>query len=145
MHFAMPPRKTSRPPPYAARNNQSSVSLPPAIRNLLRKFRPRTIILGVLGFFTIIWLLRRTGDEGGRLAMVVGSSAPVMIITVLDPKADSKWVQKVKRNREDYASRHGTWSFLIQHVTPHNRLKPEANLQSLKATQHSSPTIQITH
>jgi mannan polymerase II complex MNN11 subunit len=147
MHFAMPPRKTSRPPPYAARNSKTSPSLPPALRNLLRRFRPRTIVLGVLGFLTIIWLLRRTGGESRGEAAIIGSGAPVVIVTVLDPKADSTWLQKVKRNREDYASRHGMWRFpiSIKHIASHSRLVSDPNMGQLKATQHSFPTTQTTH
>ncbi|KAH6618927.1 alpha-1,6-mannosyltransferas-like protein subunit [Boeremia exigua] len=112
MHFAMPPRKTSRPPPYAARNNPSTSFAPPALRNLLRS-KPRAIAGAVLGFVTLLWLV---GAIGGRsrsapLANIpkvaVGSGAPVVIVTVLDPQADAAWVQRIKTNREDYARRHG--------------------------------------
>lgn len=110
MHFAMPPRKTSRPPPYQARN-QSSMPIPPALKNLLRRFRLRTILLGALGFFTLIWLMRKAtgGEKGANLPKVdIGSGPPVVIVTTIDPKADVAWVAKIKKNREDYAKRHGT-------------------------------------
>jgi mannan polymerase II complex MNN11 subunit len=113
MHFAMPPRKTSRPPPYAARNNQGSF-VPPAFRNLLRS-KPRVIVGAVLGFLTLFWLLGIGGSSSSApLANIpkvaVGSGAPVVIVTVLDPKANPAWVQKIKANREDYAKKHGTSS-----------------------------------
>jgi mannan polymerase II complex MNN11 subunit len=112
MHFAMPPRKTSRPPPYAARQ-QSGFRLPPVLRNLLRRDKLRVIVLAILGFLTLFWLLGRTGgnrdSNAPSLAKVaIGSGAPVVIVTVLDPKGDPGWVAKLKHNREDYAKRHGT-------------------------------------
>lgn len=111
MHFAMPPRKTSRPPPYAARNSSSRPIVPPALRNLLRS-KPR--IAGVvLGFFTLLWLLGIIGGRSSSAPLVdipkvaVGSGPPVVVVTVLDPSANPAWTQKIKANREDYAKKHG--------------------------------------
>lgn len=110
MHFAMPPRKTSRPPPYAARN-KSSLPIPPALKNLLRRDKLRLIVVAILGFLTILWLLQGR-DDGGDIAVSlpkvdIGSGPPVVVVTVIDPKADAEWVEKIKQNREDYAQRHG--------------------------------------
>ncbi|KAJ4297679.1 putative alpha-1,6-mannosyltransferase mnn11 [Kalmusia sp. IMI 367209] len=116
MHFAMPPRKTSRPPPYQARN-QSSLPIPPALKNLLRRDKLRTIVLGVLGFLTLIWLFRRAGggEVGANIPKVdIGSGPPVVIVTTIDPKANAAWVGKIKKNREDYAKRHGYLTFFPQ-------------------------------
>ncbi|KAL6710751.1 putative alpha-1,6-mannosyltransferase mnn11 [Coniothyrium glycines] len=118
MHFAMPPRKTSRPPPYAARN-QSSVGLPPALKNLLRKDKLRLVVIGILGFLGLIWLLGGRSAGRGKASwsaanlpkVAVGSGPPVVVVTVLDPKADPAWTQKIKTNREDYAKRHGYRTF----------------------------------
>ncbi|KAF2130714.1 glycosyltransferase family 34 protein [Dothidotthia symphoricarpi CBS 119687] len=112
MHFALPPRKTSRPPPYAARN-QGGISLPPALRNLLRS-RLRLAVVGVLALITLLWL--RGGSRGARGAVdlpkvAIGSGPPVVIVTVLDPKANPAWAQKIRTNREDYAKRHGYLTF----------------------------------
>lgn len=112
MHFAMPPRKTSRPPPYAARNNQNASWIPPALKNLLRS-RSRVIVGAVLGFLTLYWLLGTGGSASSApLANIpkvaVGSGAPVVIVTVLDPQANPAWVQKIKANREEYAKKHGS-------------------------------------
>ena len=38
----------------------------------------------------------------------IGSGPPVVVVTVIDPKADPVWMQKIKSNREEYAKRHGT-------------------------------------
>lgn len=115
MHFAMPPRKTSRPPPYAARNQSSSVAIPPALKNLLRRDKVRVVTLGILGFVGILWLLGKIGGSGkgpqwtaaNIPKVVVGSGPPVVVVTVLDPKADPGWTQQIKTNREEYAKRHG--------------------------------------
>jgi mannan polymerase II complex MNN11 subunit len=111
MHFAMPPRKTSRPPPYAARN-QSSWPIPPALKNLLRGGRLRTTVVGILGFLTLLWLLRGRGsDAGANIAKVaIGSGPPVVIVTTIDPAADAAWAARIKKNREDYAKKHGAFT-----------------------------------
>jgi mannan polymerase II complex MNN11 subunit len=113
MHFAMPPRKTSRPPPYAARQ-QSGFRVPPALKNLLRRDKLRMTVLGILGFLTIFWLLGKIGSGSGSNApnlpkVVIGSGPPVVIVTVIDSKADAAWVRKIKQNRDEYAERHGTF------------------------------------
>jgi mannan polymerase II complex MNN11 subunit len=114
MHLAMPPRKTSRPPPYAARS-QSSFGLPPALRNLVRS-RPRALVAAVLGFLTLLWLLgagRHTSSTPGvNIPKVpVGSGPPVVIVTTIDPRADAAWVDKIKANRQAYAKKHGYLTF----------------------------------
>lgn len=111
MHFAMPPRKTSRPPPYAARQ-QSGLRLPPALKNLLRRDKLRVIVVAILGFLSVYWLLGKLGGSSDSNApnlpkVAIGSGAPVVIVTVLDPKANPEWVAKIKHNRESYAKRHG--------------------------------------
>ena len=124
MHFAMPPRKTSRPPPYAARNNQTTSFIPPAFKNLLRN-KPRVIVGAVLGFFTLLWLLGIGGSSSSTPLVnipkvAIGSGAPVVLITVLDPQADPAWVQKIKTNREEYAKKHGTHTHAMpRHATPY--------------------------
>jgi mannan polymerase II complex MNN11 subunit len=111
MHFALPPRKTSRPPPYAARQ-QSGFRIPPALKNLLRRDKLRLIVLGILGFLTVFWLLAKLGggssSGGANLPKVaIGSGAPVVVVTVIDSDADPIWARKIKQNREAYAKRHG--------------------------------------
>jgi mannan polymerase II complex MNN11 subunit len=122
MHFAMPPRKTSRPPPYAARN-QSSLPIPPALKNLLRRDKLRLIVVGILGFLTIFWLVGRIGggEKGAGIPKVeIGSGPPVVIVTVIDPKADAVWVKRIKANREEYAKRHGSWQQRLTWLSPSN-------------------------
>ncbi|KAH8717119.1 galactosyl transferase GMA12/MNN10 family-domain-containing protein [Phaeosphaeriaceae sp. PMI808] len=115
MHFAMPPRKTSRPPPYAARQ-QSGIRIPPALKNLLRRDKLRLIVLAILGFLALFWVVGRAGGGSSSNApnipkVAIGSGAPVVIVTVIDPKADPGWIAKIKQNREQYAKRHGYKTF----------------------------------
>jgi mannan polymerase II complex MNN11 subunit len=111
MHFALPPRKTSRPPPYAARQQSSSFALPPALKNLVRS-KPRALVAALLGFLTLLWLLgagrHASSTPGVNIQKVpVGSGPPVVIVTTIDPRADPTWVSKIKANREAYAKKHG--------------------------------------
>lgn len=46
----------------------------------------------------------------------VGSGPPVVIVTVFDPKADASWVQQIKKNREDYAKKHGASTHVLADV-----------------------------
>ncbi|KAF2036179.1 hypothetical protein EK21DRAFT_52951 [Setomelanomma holmii] len=112
----MPPRKTSRPPPYAARQ-QTGFRIPPALKNLLRRDKLRLIVVGILGFLTVFWLLGKTGGGGSNSQapnlpkVAIGSGVPVVIVTVVDPKADPAWTAKIKHNREEYARIHGYKTF----------------------------------
>lgn len=114
----MPPRKTSRPPPYAARQQQSGFRIPPALKNLLRRDKLRLAILGILGFLSVFWLLGRIGGSSKSTSTVklpkvaIGSGPPVVIVTVLDPKADPEWTTRIQKNREDYAKRHGRSTYM---------------------------------
>ncbi|KAF2005092.1 glycosyltransferase family 34 protein [Amniculicola lignicola CBS 123094] len=112
MHFAMPPRKTSRPPPYAARNSRPYIPL--WLKNRIRRpGQPRVVVVGCLVLIVLIWLLRGSGpDNGVGLATpVIGTGAPIVIVTVLDQKKSPGWIEAIKKNREDYARRHGYKTF----------------------------------
>ncbi|KAF1836870.1 alpha-1,6-mannosyltransferas-like protein subunit [Decorospora gaudefroyi] len=123
MHFAMPPRKTSRPPPYAARNQSGRIAIPPALRNLLRTRAGQLLVAGVTCVFLLIWLLSGGGTSSTRAAKVggwtaasipkvaVGTGPPVVVVTVIDPQADPAWIDKIRNNREEYAKRHGYQTF----------------------------------
>jgi hypothetical protein len=143
MHFAMPPRKTSRPPPYAARQSRGGLSIPPFLRNMRRRDRLRVVVIAILGFLTLAWLFGRIGGGGNSsvlpAAPPIGSGPPVVIVTTIDPKADPAWVQKIKSNREDYAKRHGAWSWAIREPHLHVSTNLDANRYSVKATLLSSP------
>lgn len=102
MHFALPPRKTSQPPPYLPRTSR----LPG-----LRRTRLKLIALGGLFFLALIYLLTRSGGSrhGLPAARVPKGNPPVVIVTVLDStKFSGTYLQAVKQNRLQYAEKHGT-------------------------------------
>ncbi|KAF2730492.1 alpha-1,6-mannosyltransferas-like protein subunit [Polyplosphaeria fusca] len=145
MHFAMPPRKTSRPPPYAARQSRG-FGIPPALRNILRD-RSRGLVVLILGFFTLFWLLG--GMSGGERSAVkntiVGSGAPVVIVTTIDPTADLRWVERIKKNREDYAKKHGYATFFPSTADyPLKKSPPSwAKVPALRHAMTLNPTSQF--
>lgn len=71
--------------------------------------------VGVLFFFYLVSKLFGSGSSSGGLNLVgtSGGGGPnVVIVTVLDEQALSdKYIQRIKQNREDYAKRHGKFSF----------------------------------
>ncbi|KAL2117139.1 hypothetical protein VTJ04DRAFT_9307 [Mycothermus thermophilus] len=119
MHFALPPRKTSQPPPY----------LRPAASRLplgLRRSRARLVAITGLFLFAVLWLLARSRDSGSSGSKAGGGSShttlvaprrraagkvgdpPVVIVTVMDEKKFSReYLAEVKENRVRYAERHG--------------------------------------
>ena len=139
----MPPRKTSRPPPYAARQSRGGLSLPPALRNLLRRDRLRVVVIAILGFLTLAWLFGRIGGGSNTSVLPatppIGSGPPVVIVTTIDPKADLAWVQSIKSNRESYAKRHGAWSRAISRAHIGSVRNLNANMYIVKAISLSSP------
>jgi mannan polymerase II complex MNN11 subunit len=99
MHFALPPRKTSQPPPYARASRK-----PP-------RFRPQQlrlyslIVCALLATYLFFHYVHfpDTLEES-----VPPGTPPVVIVTVFDEQHMSdQYVKRVKANREDYASRHG--------------------------------------
>lgn len=81
----------------------------------MRRDKLRIVVIGILGFLTLIWLFGKKGGSkqgGGWTAanipkVAIGSGPPVVIVTVVDPKAESGWIEKIKNNRQEYAKRHG--------------------------------------
>ncbi|EOA90770.1 glycosyltransferase family 34 protein [Exserohilum turcica Et28A] len=120
----MPPRKTSRPPPYAPRSQSGAIAIPPALKNLLRSKVGRLLAGGILAVIVLFWMLSGGGSDTKKPAMKVGgwtaapiskprigSGPPVVLVTVIDPKQDPTWTAKVKNNRDEYAKRHGYLTF----------------------------------
>jgi hypothetical protein len=132
MHFALPPRKTSHPPPYAraaaARNSSDR-------RRKLYQLGSY-VVLGILTIYLLFhyaFSSRHTGEE--EMQRLPAGTPPVVIVTVLDEEHMSPdYIQKIKTNREDYASRHGD-PLLLSSNPPSQRLTPP-----LQATPTSSPT-----
>ena len=99
MQFALPPRKSSHPPPYA-RSPRSS---------LYRRKRLKTgaaIACGAVAFLYI--LLRLLSSSSSSTIEIIPAGTPeVVIVTLLDPALGKEYIAKIKENRDDYASRHG--------------------------------------
>ena len=101
MHFALPPRKTSFPPPYArvsARN----------VNNRRRKQLQYLSYL-VLGVLTVVLCFKYlAGLHNTTQHGPVDKDSTVVIVTVLDhAKMSDEYISMVKKNRDDYAARHG--------------------------------------
>jgi mannan polymerase II complex MNN11 subunit len=103
MHFALPPRKTSQPPPYLPRTSR----LPG-----LRRSRVKLIALAGLAFLTLLYLLTRSSSSSsGHAASAKRAprgTPPVVMVTVLDhSKYNMQYLEMVKENRIKYAEKHG--------------------------------------
>lgn len=155
MHLAMPPRKTSRPPAYDARN-QGRIPIPPALKNLLRSRAGRLLAGGILGFFVLVWMLSGSGGTTTRKGTKVGgwttanipkpkigSGPPVVIVTVVDPKMDPTWTAKIKKNREVYAKKHGMLHASGQVTAKIGRILTSIRLSHLLPNQQSVPYRQL--
>lgn len=101
MHFALPPRKTSFPPPYARVPAQSSSS---HRRKQIQHLG--YVVFGILTIyliFNVFWSNALSSQLG-----VIAEDASVLIVTVLDEATmTEEYISMIKKNRDDYASRHG--------------------------------------
>jgi mannan polymerase II complex MNN11 subunit len=109
MHFALPPRKGAASPPYARAAARIS-----ATRRTKRFQLAGYCLLGSL----TIWLVLRYTLLGGSSSLSLlddNVETNIVIVTVLDDDAETmspEYVRKIKANRDDYASRHGTYQDL---------------------------------
>ncbi|KAI9792455.1 MAG: hypothetical protein M1816_002339 [Peltula sp. TS41687] len=101
MHFALPPRKTSYPPPYARYRSR-----PP----LLRRNRLRLIAVlgcGALALLLLSFRLFRSSSDRPP-----PGTPPVVIVTPVDEELfGHRYISRIKKNREEYAARHGYKTF----------------------------------
>ncbi|KAI9726829.1 MAG: hypothetical protein M1828_000685 [Chrysothrix sp. TS-e1954] len=103
MHFALPPRKTSRPPPYAV--SRASKFAP------TRRARTRTIAWA-LGVFVLLGVLFTVFRGGSEVKDVVPADTPsAVLVTVFDDGETDKYTQMIRENREQYARRQGYATF----------------------------------
>lgn len=101
MHFALPPRKTSFPPPYARVSAQNVFS---------QRRRQIQYLASVVFALLTIYLLFSFFSSGGPLVDdgTISKDRSVLIVTVLDESSMSEeYISMIKKNRDDYASRHG--------------------------------------
>jgi mannan polymerase II complex MNN11 subunit len=100
MQFAVPPRKGFSPAPYA-RNS---------FLTFQRRKQLKAITILSVAFLAVFFLLSNLFYTSIRTAAGPVGAPGVVIVTLLDRATYSDtYLQKIIKNREDYAQRHGTW------------------------------------
>lgn len=96
MHFALPPRKSSHPPPYARTHRSSPV-------------RRKNLQFGILiGCATLALLYLASQFFSDSPATIPPGTPEIVIVTLIDPDSMSQeYISKIKENREHYAAKHG--------------------------------------
>ncbi|KAL8626465.1 hypothetical protein Q9189_007833 [Teloschistes chrysophthalmus] len=102
MQFAYPPRKTSHPPPYAIRNSRS-------LSFTQRRQLQFAAVITCIAFLLILLLSRAFSSSEERIPP---GTSQVVIVTLLDEEnLSAGYMEKIKKNRKDYAARHGYTTF----------------------------------
>ena len=106
MHFALPPRKTSHPPPYVRNSNFTAAAHK-------RRKQIQLLAYTALGLWTVYLAVktflsfRATGEHGNGATSIEGSQN-IVIVTVFDNVTMSEdYMRMIRVNRDDYAARHG--------------------------------------
>lgn len=105
MHFALPPRKTSHPPPYVRNGFPSAAQR----RRRLIQFAAYT----VLGLLTLYLVAKFIISYNPAVDIEDGPGAvegpqDVVLVTMFDNATMSEdYMRIVRANRDDYAARHG--------------------------------------
>ncbi|KAE8144930.1 galactosyl transferase GMA12/MNN10 family-domain-containing protein [Aspergillus avenaceus] len=102
MQFALPPRRNLNAPPYI---RSSRLSL---------QRRKQLKAVAILGFalLTVFFLLSQFFYTSTGTAAVSAGTPSLVIVTVLDRvRWSDTYIQKIIKNREDYAKRHGYTNF----------------------------------
>ena len=128
MHFAFPPRKTSNPPPYAARKSRSSS---------LRNTRLRTIAVIAVGAIGILYLIIRL-FSGSRRTYIPPGTPKAVVVTVMEPGLSESYKEVLKDNRRDYASRHGMADCT---AIPGRPIADSGTIQAMRLSFQTTPTI----
>ncbi|KAI9369252.1 galactosyl transferase GMA12/MNN10 family-domain-containing protein [Aspergillus egyptiacus] len=108
MHFALHPRKGPVVPPYAR------------FSFLIQQHRKQLKAIAILGvaLVAVFLLLSQLFYTSTGTVAVSRGTPNVVIMTVLDPTLYSEnYLQKIVRNREDYAERHGYTNFFANITT----------------------------
>ncbi|RAH43251.1 putative alpha-1,6-mannosyltransferase subunit [Aspergillus brunneoviolaceus CBS 621.78] len=102
MQFALPPRRAPITPVYGRSPRFS----------LQRRKQLKAIALLAFALLTIFFLLSQFFYTSTGTPAVSASTSSVVIITVLDRVVFSEdYIEKIVKNREDYAKRHGYTNF----------------------------------
>ncbi|KAL4752835.1 hypothetical protein BDW72DRAFT_170246 [Aspergillus terricola var. indicus] len=102
MQFAVPPRKGFSPAPYACAS----------LLTYQRRKQLKTITILSVAFLAIFFLLSQPFYTSIRTAAGPVGTPGVVIVTLLDRAMYSDtYLQKIIKNRDDYAQRHGYTNF----------------------------------
>ena len=127
MHFAMPPRKTSQPPPYARASRSSPI----------RRKQLQFVALLACALLVLIYLgIRLFGSSGEKAPP---GTPQVVVVTLLDEATMSdEYRARIMENRKYYAEKNGT---LYTHWCSRRPLSDHGYQQDML---HSSLTFQTT-
>ncbi|MCJ1278582.1 hypothetical protein MMC21_006399 [Puttea exsequens] len=100
MHFALPPRKTSHPPPYARASRSSPI-------------RRKQLQFGaIIACGVLLLLYLATYLFSGYSERAPSGTPEVVVVTILDEATMSdEYRDRIKENRNYYAARHGYTTF----------------------------------
>lgn len=104
MHFAFPPRKTSRPPPYVAAANARNTG------SILTRRMARQLALYALIALAFLYILKSLFFGNSDVEYIPAGTPPIVIVTTFDDDLSDSFKEKIKLNRETYAEKHGTRS-----------------------------------
>jgi mannan polymerase II complex MNN11 subunit len=109
MHFAYPGRKSSHPPSYPSKSNRPVFNI-----NALRRLRPRFLAIIVLGALATFWLLSKlfgssssTPPQPPAFTKAPAGHPDVVLVTTINKSLDPFFTDALKKNRVDYAKKHG--------------------------------------
>lgn len=104
MHHALPPRKSSKAPPFAPRTSNLSLQR----RRQLKLFG--LIAFGLIFVFLVLSRFFSFSVSEQIAAVIPSGTANVVLVTLFDREVLSEqYTQWIQSNREDYASRHGNF------------------------------------
>ena len=105
MHFALPPRKPSNPGAYSSRKSKL-----PFLRRKTLQLVAIIALSAIATFWGLSRLLRTAGSATTQVVPVKPAGVPdVVIVTVIDKKWKESHVEAIKKNRADYAAKHGPY------------------------------------
>jgi len=109
MHFALPPRKTSQPPPYARANASASAALRRRKQLQLLGY----VVLGLLTFYLALrYIFSNWVEDAEDGPGAIEGHQDIVLVTVFNNNTMSEnYMRMVTANREDYAARHGYKNF----------------------------------
>lgn len=137
MQFAVPPRKTSQPPPFARAA---------ALHNASQRRRQLQllgyIVLGSLSLWLVYgWLSSPVVVD----PVEIEPNPSVVLVTVFNEATMSEtFIDQVKKNREDYASRHGYTTFFTNVSTYDSLFSPSPASWSLVPALRHALTVNPT-